>query len=74
MPRFCFGCAGIPARQFDHAGRAGGVVVGAGVNRAGQAGRQRVLFAESQMIVMRADDDVFVGLAGQVARPRCARS
>ena len=38
MPRFCFGCAREPARQFDHSRGARRVVVGAGMDRARQEG------------------------------------
>ena len=67
MPRFVLRLLREPARQFDDAGGAGGIVVGAGMHGAGQRGRQGELSAQTQVIVMRADDDVFVGLAGQVS-------
>ena len=67
------GLFGEVAREFDDAGGAAGVIVGAGVYGAGLAGRERVLSAQPQMIVVRADDYVFIGLAGQVGQPRCAR-
>ena len=56
------------ARQFDHARRAGGVIVRARMNGSGQRRRQRELPAQPQMIVMRADDQIFVGLAGQISQ------
>ena len=57
-----------PARQFDHAGGAGSVIVGAGMHRADLRGRERMLVAQAQMIVVRADDHVLGGLARQVGR------
>ena len=59
------GLFGEVAGQFHDAGGAAGVIVGAGVYGAGLAGRERVLSAQPQVIVVRADDDVFIGLAGQ---------
>ena len=61
-----FGLVREPARQFDDARGAGGVVVGAGMDGSGQRRRHGELPAQAEMIVMRADDDVFAGFAGQV--------
>ena len=54
------------ARQFHHAGGAGGVVVRARMNLADLRRRERIHVAVAQMIVVRADDDVFVGLPRKV--------
>ncbi len=65
------------AREFQHSSGAGSVVVGAGMDLADLRGRQRVGITAAQVIVMRADDDVLVGLArkiGQhVVHPRVRR-
>ena len=53
-------------RQFQHARGAGSVVVGAGMNLTDLRWRQRIGVAAAQVIVVRADDDVLVGLAGQI--------
>ena len=68
MPRFVFRLRGEPARQLDHAGRAGSVVVRAGMDGPDQRRRERKLLAQAEMIVMRADDDVLVVSPGQVSR------
>ena len=54
------------AREFEHAGGAGGIVVGAGMNLPDLRGRERIGIAVAEMIVVRADDDVFVGFAGEI--------
>ena len=52
--------------QFHHAGGAGSVVVGARVDLPVSRGRQRMNCSpKPKMIVVRADDDVFVGLPGR---------
>ena len=52
------------ASQFDDAGRAGCVVIGTGMHLPGRA--QRKLLAEAEVVVMRADHDIFVGVAGKI--------
>ena len=54
------------AREFNDAGRAGGVVVGAGMNLPDLRRRERIGITIAQMIIVRADDDVFVRLAGHI--------
>ena len=66
MPRFGFRLMGGPAGEFDDARGSRCVVVGAGMDGSDLRGRERVLVAQAQMVVMRADDYVFVGLAGEV--------
>ena len=61
-----FGLAREPARQFDDARGAGGVVVGAGMHGSSERGRHGKLLAQAEMIVVRADDDVLAGFAGKV--------
>src|SRR6266404_6234574 len=56
-----------PMREFDDAGRAGCVVVGAGMNGSGQRWRHRELLAQPKVIVMRPDDNVFRSLARKVS-------
>ena len=68
MPRGSFSAAPREqVRQLDHARRSRGVVVGARMHLADLRRRQRVLVAVAEMVVVRADDDVFVGLARQIA-------
>ena len=62
-----FRLRGEPARQFDHPGGARGVIVGAGMHRAGHRRRQRELLAQAEVVVVRADDHVLVGLARQIS-------
>ena len=61
-----FGLFREPPRQLDHARRAGSVVVRAGMDVPDLRRRERVLIAQTQMIVMRADDHVLVGVARKV--------
>ena len=63
MPRFCWAVS-RSARQFHHSGGPARVIVGARMYRAGQVGGQRVLSAQSQVIVVRPDDYVLIGLPG----------
>ena len=55
-------------REFEHARGAGSVVVGAGMNLADLRRRKRIDIAVTEMIVVRADDDVLVGLAGKIGQ------
>src|ERR1700722_7361429 len=61
-----FGLLREPARQFDDARGAGSIIVGAGMDGARKGGRHGELPAQAEMIVMRADDHVLAGFAGQV--------
>ena len=54
------------AREFEKASGAGSVVVGAGMNLADLRRRERIEIAVTEMIVVRAENDVFVGFAGEV--------
>ena len=54
------------ARELQEARRAGSVVVRAGVNLADLGWRKRVMIAVTEMIVVRSQNDVFVGLAGKI--------
>ena len=58
---------GEVAGEFEHAGGAGGVVVGAVMDLALFRRGHGELLAEAEVIVVGADDDVFVGLAGEIA-------
>ena len=49
------------SRQLDHRGRAGGVVIGAGVDLV-RIGRAAAEAAVAEMVVVGADDDVLVGV------------
>ena len=53
-------------REFQHAGGAGSVVVGAGMNLSDLRRRKRIDISVAQMIVVRADDDVLVGFPGKI--------
>ncbi len=55
-----------PARHFDHARGARCVIVRAGVNGSQLVGRERVLVAQAQVVVMRPDDDILGRLAAQI--------
>ena len=63
---FRFGLMRRPAGEFDYARGSRGVVVGAGMDGPDLRRRERILIPQAQMVVMRADDDVFVGFAGEV--------
>ena len=54
-----------PAR---YAGGAGGVVVGAGMDLADLRRGERIGIAVTEMIVVRANDDVFVGFARKIGK------
>src|ERR1700686_3547934 len=53
------------AGEFEDAGSAAGVIVGARMDLADLRGGEGIEVAAAEMIIMRADDDVFVGLARQ---------
>ena len=75
MPRFCFGCLAIPARQFDHPGGARKHCRPRPDERFRSCfGASGILPAEPEVIVVRADDDVLVGLARAGRRRRCGPS
>ena len=57
--------------ECHHGGRAGGIVVGSGMDGAGLVGRQRPFAAPAQMIVVRADDDGLVREARIGTREHC---
>ncbi len=54
------------ARQFHYRGRARRIVVGAREELTDLGRRERAVVAATEVVVVRAEDDVFVGLAGQV--------
>ena len=60
---FGFRLIARPAGQFDDARGSRRVVVGAGMDGPDLRGCERILIAQAEMIVMRADDNVFVGFA-----------
>ena len=53
-------------REFQQARGARSVIVGAGMNLADLRRRERIVVAVTEMIVVRAEDDVFVGFAGEI--------
>jgi len=57
---------GEDAGQLKQARGTGGVVVGSGMELADQRWGERSVIAASQVVVVRAQDDVLVGLAGQI--------
>ena len=67
MPRWSWPFArSQQAREFENARGAGSVVVRAGMNLADLRRRERIDVAVTEMIVVRADDDVLIGLAGKI--------
>ncbi len=54
------------ARKFQHTRGARGIVIRAGMNLADLRRRKRIHIAITQMIVMRADDDVLVGFSREI--------
>ena len=65
MPRLQLGLPGEVAGEFEDAGGAGGVIVGAVVNGLAGEGRHGICSPMPEMVVVGAEDDVLVGLAGQ---------
>ena len=56
------------ARQFEHAGGAGGVIVGAGMDLADLRWGQRIEIAPAQVIIVRAHNHVLIGFTGEVGK------
>ena len=66
MPRWCLGWCENQRASSMTPGGSGSIVVGAGMHGASERGRHGELSAQAEMIVVRADHDVFAGFAGQV--------
>src|SRR5580692_1356218 len=59
---------GEEAGEFEEAGGAGGVVVGAGMDLADLRRSERIEIAATEVIVVSAEDEVFVGFAGEIGK------